>query len=228
MSISENLLKVQENINNALIRAGRNDDVTLIAVTKTVDVQRINEAIKAGAKNIGENKVQEVMDKFDKINDNVNWHMIGHLQTNKVKYIIDKVCLIHSLDRISLAEEIDKRAKGKNIIKDVLLEVNIGEEESKFGLRKEEVVPFVESILNFENLRIKGLMTVAPFSERPEDVRYVFRELKKLGENIESRHYENVEMKFYSMGMTNDYEIAIEEGSNMVRIGTAIFGKRVY
>lgn len=228
MNISENLLKVQENINNALIRAGRNDDVTFIAVTKTVDVQRINEAIKAGAKNLGENKVQEVMDKFDKINDKVNWHMIGHLQTNKVKYIIDKVCLIHSLDRISLAEEIDKRAKGKNIIKDVLLEVNIGEEESKFGLKKEEVVPFVESVLNFENLRIKGLMTVAPFSEKPEDVRYVFRELKKLGENIESRHYENVEMKFYSMGMTNDYEIAIEEGSNMVRIGTAIFGKRVY
>ena len=228
MSISDNLLKVQENINNALIRAGRKDDVTFIAVTKTVDVQRINEAIKAGAKNLGENKVQEVMDKFDKINDKVNWHMIGHLQTNKVKYIIDKVCLIHSLDRISLAEEIDKRAKGKNIIKDVLLEVNIGEEESKFGLKKEEVVPFVENVLNFENLRIKGLMTVAPFSEKPEDVRYVFRELKKLGENIESRHYENVEMKFYSMGMTNDYEIAIEEGSNMVRIGTAIFGKRVY
>ena len=228
MNISENLLKVQENINNALIRAGRKDDVTLITVTKTVDVQRINEAIKAGAKNLGENRVQEVMDKFDKINDKVNWHMIGHLQTNKVKYIIDKVCLIHSLDRISLAKEIDKRAKEKNIIKDVLLEVNIGEEESKFGLKKEEVVPFVESILNFENLRIKGLMTVAPFSEKPEDVRYVFRELKKLGENIESRHYENVEMKFYSMGMTNDYEIAIEEGSNMVRIGTAIFGKRVY
>ena len=228
MNISENLLKVQENINNALIRAGRKDDVTFIAVTKTVDVQRINEAIKAGAKNLGENRVQEVMDKFDKINDKVNWHMIGHLQTNKVKYIIDKVCLIHSLDRISLAKEIDKRAKEKNIIKDVLLEVNIGEEESKFGLKKEEVVPFVESILNFENLRIKGLMTVAPFSEKPEDVRYVFRELKKLGENIESRHYENVEMKFYSMGMTNDYEIAIEEGSNMVRIGTGIFGKRVY
>jgi hypothetical protein len=228
MNISENLLKVQENINNALIRAGRKDDVTLITVTKTVDVQRINEAIKAGAKNLGENRVQEVMDKFDKINDKVNWHMIGHLQTNKVKYIIDKVCLIHSLDRISLAKEIDKRAKEKNIIKDVLLEVNIGEEESKFGLKKEEVVPFVESILNFENLRIKGLMTVAPFSEKPEDVRYVFRELKKLGENIESRHYENVEMKFYSMGMTNDYEIAIEEGSNMVRIGTGIFGKRVY
>lgn len=222
-------MRVKENIESALIASGRNkDDIILVGVTKTVDVDSINEAISYGLENIGENKVQEIMDKYDKIKGNVNWHMIGHLQTNKVKYIIDKVDLIHSLDRMSLAKEINKRAESENIIKDVLIQVNIAEEETKFGLKKEEVIPFIESILDFKNIRIKGLMTIAPFSENPEEVRFVFRDLRNLGYEIEKRNYENLEMKYFSMGMTNDYKVAIEEGANIVRIGTAIFGKRVY
>lgn len=230
MEVEKNILEVQENIERALDRVGRkSDDVTLIAVTKTVDVDKINEAINCGISNIGENKVQEIRAKYDKItNKNIDWHMIGHLQSNKVKYIIDKVDLIHSLDRKSLANEINKRAKKKNIVQDVLIQVNIAEEESKFGLKKEEVIPFVESILGYDNIRIKGLMTIAPYAEDSEEVRWVFRGLKDLSETIEDRRYENVQMKYLSMGMTNDYEIAIEEGSNMVRVGTAIFGKRVY
>ncbi|WP_072744592.1 YggS family pyridoxal phosphate-dependent enzyme [Sporanaerobacter acetigenes] len=229
MSIRDNLLRVEENIESALIASGRNkDDITLVGVTKTVDADSINEAISYGIENIGENKVQEIMDKYDKINKNVNWHMIGHLQTNKVKYIIDKVDLIHSLDRMSLAKEINKRAKSESIIKDVLIQVNIAEEVTKFGLKKEEVIPFIESILDFKNIRVKGLMTIAPFSENPEEVRFVFRDLRNLGYEIEKKNYENLEMKYFSMGMTNDYKVAIEEGANIVRIGTAIFGKRVY
>ena len=147
ISIRDNLLRVEENIESALIASGRNkDDITLVGVTKTVDADSINEAISYGIENIGENKVQEIMDKYDKINKNVNWHMIGHLQTNKVKYIIDKVDLIHSLDRMSLAKEINKRAKSESIIKDVLIQVNIAEEVTKFGLKKEEAIPFIESI----------------------------------------------------------------------------------
>lgn len=223
------MLKVQENIENALIRSGRkSENVNIIAVTKTVDVDIINEIISLGINNIGENKVQEIQKKYDNISDNVNWHMIGHLQSNKVKYIVDKVNLIHSLDRLSLAKEINKRAKAKGIVKDVLIQVNISEEKSKFGLKKEEVVPFIEKILEMENIRIKGLMTMAPYVDNPEEVRYVFRDLKNLGYQIENRNYEKVEMEYFSMGMTNDYKVAIEEGSNMVRLGTALFGKRTY
>ncbi|MEY8303270.1 YggS family pyridoxal phosphate-dependent enzyme [Anaerosalibacter bizertensis] len=229
MNIKENLLKVQENIENALIRSGRkNENIDIIAVTKTVDVDIINESISLGINNIGENKVQEIKKKYDNINDDVNWHMIGHLQSNKVKYIIDKVNLIHSLDRLSLAKEINKRAKAKDIVKDVLIQVNISEEKSKFGLKKEEVVPFIEKILEMKNIRVKGLMTMAPHVENPEEIRYVFRDLRNLGYKIENRNYENIEMKYLSMGMSNDYEVAIEEGSNMVRLGTALFGKRIY
>lgn len=227
--IKDNLFKVQENIEKALIRSGRTkDEITLLAVTKTVDAEPINEVISLGIDNIGENKVQEIIRKYDSIDENVNWHMIGHLQSNKVKYIIDKVSLIHSLDRLSLAKEIDKRAKANNLIKDVLIQVNVAEEESKFGLKLDEVIPFIESILKFESIRVKGLMTMAPFANDPEEVRFVFRDLRNLGFEIEKRNYENVEMKYFSMGMTNDYEVAIEEGANMVRIGSAIFGKRVY
>ncbi|MCR2042550.1 YggS family pyridoxal phosphate-dependent enzyme [Anaerosalibacter massiliensis] len=228
MSIKDNLLRIQENIENALIKSGRKDDVNLIAVTKTVNVDTINDAISLGVNNIGENKVQEIQKKYDNIYDKVNWHMIGHLQSNKVKYIIDNVDLIHSLDRISLAKEINKRAKAKEKIKDVLIQVNISEEKSKFGLKKEEVLPFIERVLEMENINIKGLMTMAPYAEDPEKIRYVFRDLRNLGYKIEDRNYKNIEMKYFSMGMTNDYEIAIEEGANMIRVGTALFGKRTY
>lgn len=204
------------------------DDIIMVAVTKTVDVDRINEAIELGVTDIGENKVQEIQDKYQKINSNVKWHMIGHLQSNKVKYIIDKVCMIHSLDRMSLAEEIQKRAEEHNISVDVLIQVNIAEEDSKFGLKKEEVIPFIESIRDFSRIRVKGLMTIAPYVENPEEVRFVFRDLKNLFEKIKELNIPNIDMKYLSMGMTNDYEIALEEGANIVRIGTGIFGKRLY
>lgn len=226
--LQENIIKVEANIEKALDRVGRKDEVELIAVTKTVGTEIIKETIDLGLNNIGENRVQELQSKYEEIGDKAAWHMIGHLQTNKVKYILDKVCLIHSLNRMSLAKELNKRGKNADKIFDVLIQVNVAEEESKFGFKIEEVIPFIESILSMENIKIKGLMTIAPHVENPEEVRYVFKELRKLKETIEDRNYKEVEMKYLSMGMTNDYEVAIEEGSNMVRIGTAIFGKRNY
>ena len=208
-------------------RSGRiGEKVHLIAVTKTVEVDRINQALELGLKNIGENRVQELLKKYDIIGNRANYHMIGHLQTNKVRNIIDKVCLIHSLDRLSLAKELNKRAKKQDLIMDVLIQVNVAEEESKYGLKVDEVIPFLEKILKYDNIKVKGLMTIAPFVKDPEEIRWVFRDLRKLSEVISSKGYEGVKMEFLSMGMTNDYEIAIEEGSNMIRIGTGLFGKR--
>lgn len=208
-------------------RSGRiGEKVHLIAVTKTVEVDRINQALELGLKNIGENRVQELVKKYDIIGNRANYHMIGHLQTNKVRNIIDKVCLIHSLDRLSLAKELNKRAKKQDLIMDVLIQVNVAEEESKYGLKVDEVIPFLEKILKYDNIKVKGLMTIAPFVKDPGEIRWVFRDLRKLSEVISSKGYEGVKMEFLSMGMTNDYEIAIEEGSNMIRIGTGLFGKR--
>uniref|UniRef100_UPI000B8404AB YggS family pyridoxal phosphate-dependent enzyme n=1 Tax=Tepidimicrobium xylanilyticum TaxID=1123352 RepID=UPI000B8404AB len=227
MNIRDNLLYIKENIEKALKRSGREGDrVHLIAVTKTVDIGRIKEAIQYGITDIGENRTQELVNKYDIIGDKVNYHMIGHLQTNKVKYLINKVSLIHSLDRLSLAKELNKRAGNHGIIIDTLVQVNVAEEESKFGLKVDEVIPFIESIQDYENIRIKGLMTIAPYVDNAEEIRWVFRELQQLSENIKNKGYANVKMDFLSMGMTNDYEVAIEEGSNMVRIGTGIFGQR--
>lgn len=230
ISIRDNLKVIEENINEALIKSGREGDtVEIIAVTKTVDVDRIKEAIDLGLNNIGENRVQELIKKYDILGKGPDYHMIGHLQSNKVKYIIDKVKLIHSLDRISLAKELNKRAKRLNIHANALIQVNVAEEETKFGLKIEEVIPFIENIVaKFENIRIKGLMTIAPFAENPEDVRWVFRSLRQLRDKIANEKYPNVDMDILSMGMTNDYKIAIEEGANMIRIGTGLFGKRNY
>lgn len=229
MDIKENLAQVRENIKKAAKKSGRSeDDISLIAVTKTVDKDVIKIAISYGITDIGENKVQEIKEKYDYIGNNVNWHMIGHLQTNKVKYIIDKVNLIHSLDSISLAKELNKRAKESNLIINTLIQVNIAEEETKYGLKVEEVLPFINSIENFDNIRIRGLMTIAPCVEDPEDVRYVFKGLKELFLEIKKTSYTNVSMDYLSMGMTNDYQVAVEEGSNIVRIGTGIFGARNY
>lgn len=188
----------------------------------------IDEAISLGIKNIGENRVQELTRKYDIIGNKVKYHMIGHLQSNKVKYIIDKVELIHSLDRISLAKELDKRAKMNDLIINTLIQVNIAEEESKYGLRVDEVIPFIEKLAKLDNINVKGLMTIAPYAENPEDIRWVFKDLKELANNIKTMEYKNVDMEILSMGMTNDYKIAIEEGSNMIRIGTGLFGKRNY
>ncbi len=210
-----------------MAKSGRtNSKVEIIAVTKTDDVERIKEAIDLGLKNFGENRVQELVKKYDIIGNRANFHMIGHLQTNKVKYIIDKVSLIHSLDRLSLAEEIQKRASKLGIIVNALIQVNVAEEDSKFGLKVEEVIPFIKEIEEFNNIRIRGLMTVAPYEEDPEGVRWVFRDLRRLSEDIAKLNLKNVEMKILSMGMTNDYKVAIEEGANMIRIGTGLFGKR--
>ncbi|MGN9163998.1 YggS family pyridoxal phosphate-dependent enzyme [Tissierellaceae bacterium HCP3S3_D8] len=220
---------MEENIQRSLDKVGRGDDkVHLIAVTKTVDVDKIKEAIDLGVKNIGENKVQELERKIEAIGNNVNYHMIGHLQTNKVKNIIDKVSLVHSLDRMSLAKELTKRAKMSNITIDALIQVNVSEEETKFGLSVEEVLPFIEDIQSFEHINIRGLMTMAPHTDDETVLRKVFRGLYNLKEDIQNRNYNNVNMDYLSMGMTNDYRIAIEEGSNMIRVGTGIFGDRNY
>ncbi len=162
------------------------------------------------------------------IKKDVDYHMIGHLQRNKVKYIIDKVKLVHSLDRISLAKELDRLSKRNDLIIDTLVQVNVSEEESKFGLKVNQVMEFLEEILKFENIRVRGLMTMAPYTDDKKVLRNVFRTMYKLKEDIVKRDYEGISMDYLSMGMTNDYKIAIEEGSNMVRIGTGIFGERNY
>lgn len=210
-------------------RSGKSGDhVELIAVTKTVDINTINKAIDEGVKSIGENRVQELKRKISDIDKEVNYHMIGHLQSNKVKDIIGEVELIHSLDRMSLAKEINKRSKAQDLITDVLIQVNVAEEKSKFGLKTEEVISFIESIVHMENIRIRGLMTIAPHIEDKEELRAIFRELYALKQSISDKNYSEVSMEYLSMGMTNDYEIAVEEGANMVRVGRAIFGDRNY
>ena len=227
--IQDNIRTISRNIRDICIRAGKDpDNVTIIAVTKTVDTDRINYAIECGMQNIGENKVQEIMAKHGNIKGNVNWHLIGHLQTNKVKYIIDKVALIHSVDSIGLAEEISRRAEKAGLIKDVLLQVNVAEEATKFGIDYEEIDSFVKTLSQLSGIRVKGLMTIAPYFEDIELVRPVFRQLKEKFDMLAKVDIPNVEMKYLSMGMTNDYRLAIEEGSNMVRIGTGIFGARNY
>ncbi len=229
ISIQSNINIIEENIEKTLKRSGREgENVELIAVTKTVDLDRINEAIGVGISNIGENKVQELDRKYDLIGDRVNYHMIGHLQTNKVKNVIGKTSLIHSLDRLSLAKELNKRSKNNDIVTDVLIQVNVAEEETKFGLKVNEVLYFIEEILDFKNIKIRGLMTIAPNTSDEIFLRNVFRTMFNLKENIISKNYKGLSMDYLSMGMTNDYELAIEEGSNMVRIGSAIFGKRNY
>lgn len=229
ISIQSNIIMIEENIEKALKKSGREGEkVELIAVTKTIDIDRINETIRVGISNIGENKVQELEKKYDLIGDTVNYHMIGHLQTNKVKNIIGKTRLIHSLDRLSLAKELDKRSKNSDIITDVLVQVNVAEEESKFGLKVEEVLYFIEEILDLKNIKVRGLMTIAPNTTDEILLRKVFRTLYNLKENIINKNYENLSMDYLSMGMTNDYQLAIEEGSNMIRVGSAIFGKRNY
>lgn len=229
MSICENLKQINEKITAAAEKSGRSrEDILLLGVTKTIDTQRIKEMMECGIKSLGENKVQEIMDKYDVIGAEAQWHLIGHLQTNKVKYIIDKVKLIHSVDSLKLAQEIDKRAKQHDLIMDILIEVNIGEEASKHGIKQEEAIDLCQKIARLDNIRIKGLMTVAPFVENPQENRDYFIQMRKLFVDIKNKNIDNIDMVYLSMGMTNDYEVAIEEGANIVRIGTGIFGKRNY
>lgn len=229
VDIKKNLETVRTNIKQAAERVGRNpEDITLITVTKNFDVSCINTAIDAGIQDAGENRVQEMLSKIDAVKAPLNWHMIGHLQTNKVKYIIDKVKMIHSVDTIKLLREIDKEAKKHALVCDVLLEVNIAGEESKFGIDPSTVYEMVRQAEQMPNICVKGLMTVAPYVEDPNENRPYFKGIYDLFTAIKKTQSGNVDMQYLSMGMSGDYEVAIEEGSNMVRVGSAIFGKRDY
>lgn len=227
--MKENIQEVQANIAEACKRSGRDiSEVTLIAVSKTKPLSDIEEAIACGMTEFGENKVQELLEKMDQIQAPVHWHLIGHLQTNKVKYVVDKGLLIHSVDSIRLAREIQKEAVKKQVHCDILLEVNVAREASKYGFYCEEVLDAVKEIAAFSNVHIQGLMTIAPFVENPEDNRPIFAKLHKLSLDIKSINIDNVNMSVLSMGMTNDYMAAVEEGATMVRVGTGIFGMRDY
>lgn len=229
-SIKENLIRVRSNIDSAAKKVNRSsDEITLLAVTKTVDVDKVEEAMASEILAVGENKPQELARKYDAIGEKLKWHLIGSLQTNKVKYIIDKVDMIHSLDRVALCEEIQKRAESIDRTINCLVQVNISKEESKHGLNKEDVIDFIKCVSqNYNNIRINGLMTMAPFTANEEEIRNVFRGLKNLSIEIDKLNIPNVDMKELSMGMSNDYEIAIEEGATIVRVGTSIFGERNY
>ena len=227
--VKENYTYIKQQVEETARNCGRNpEDVTLIAVSKTKPLEAIEELITIGVEDFGENKVQELCDKYENVSTPVKFHLIGHLQTNKVKYIVDKACLIHSVDSVKLAQTIQKEAVKKGIIAQILIEVNVAEEDSKFGLHTEEVLPFVEEIAAYPNIHVNGLMTIAPFVEDPEENRKYFRTLKQLSLDIASKNIDNIDMNVLSMGMTNDYKVAIEEGATMVRVGTAIFGARNY
>ena len=229
MDLQENLQQVEANICKACENAGRKrSDVTLIAVSKTKPIEMLQTVYDLGARDFGENKVQEMCEKMEVLPKNIRWHMIGHLQRNKVKYIVGKVELIHSVDTYRLAEEINIQAKKQNVIVPILVEVNIAHEESKFGISAEDAILLVEEISKLENIRIKGLMTIAPYVENPEDNRLYFRKIKQLSVDITNKNIDNVFMEILSMGMTGDYMVAIEEGATMVRVGTGIFGERNY
>ena len=227
--LKDNLAQVEENIKKACEKAGRDrSEVTLIAVSKTKPISMLQEIYDENIRHFGENKVQELCNKIEQMPKDIHWHMIGHLQRNKVKYIVGKVDLIHSVDTYRLAEEINIQAKKKNVIVPILVEVNIAEEESKFGISKEDAMLLVEEISHLENVRIKGLMTIAPYVENPEDNRQYFQKIKQLSVDITNKNIDNVSMEILSMGMTGDYMVAIEEGATMVRVGTGIFGERNY
>ena len=224
-TIKNNLEIINEKIKKAALKVNRNpEEIKLVAVTKTATTEQIKEAINAGVKIIGENRVQDAKEKYQILTADIKWHLIGHLQTNKTKYAVEIFNCIHSVDSIKLAQEIDKRSKqfGKKI--DVLVEVNVSGEETKYGIKPEEVEPFLKEISEFPEIRVRGLMTIAPIVEDKEEVRPYFRKLRELSEEIKSKNIGNVKMDYLSMGMTEDFEIAIEEGANMVRIGRGIFG----
>lgn len=226
--IAENVSIVLKNIEEAKTKSRDNCNVTLIAVSKTKPVSMIQECYNAGIRDFGENKVQEILEKYDQLPRDIKWHMIGHLQRNKVKYIIDKVCLIHSVDSLRLAEEINKEACKHGLIMPILIEVNIAQEESKYGLSLQNLKDTIKEISILPNIQIRGLMTVAPFVENDEDNRKYFSLLKELSVDILQENIDNVCMDILSMGMTGDYYVAVEEGSTMVRVGTGIFGERDY
>ena len=227
--IRENLDIVEKNIEAACSLGERKrEEVKLIAVSKTKPVEMLQEAYDYGCRDFGENKVQELVDKYEKMPKDIRWHMIGHLQRNKVKYIVDKVYLIHSVDSLRLAEEISKEAVKKDVTVSVLIEVNVAEEASKFGTTSEDAIALVEQIAKLPNIAIKGLMTIAPYVENAEENRVYFRKLKQIYVDIIRKNIDNVSMEELSMGMTGDYKVAITEGATYIRVGTGIFGERQY
>lgn len=224
MSIEANLAQIKQNISAACERAGRDPgEVTILAVTKTIDADTINHAVSLGLTDLGENRVQELLSKYELIKGDVRWHLIGHLQTNKVKYIADKVCMIHSVESISLAKEIEKQCAKIGKVMDILIEVNVSGEESKSGITPAEAIKFTEEVSKFEHIRVKGLMTMAPFDAKNDELHQIFSNLYKISVDISSKKLDNVSMECLSMGMTGDYEIAVEEKSTIVRIGTGLF-----
>jgi hypothetical protein len=225
--VKENLAEVEERIKLACKRAGRDRrEVTLVAVSKTKPVSMIEEAYAAGIREFGENRVQEICEKYDKLPEDARWHMIGHLQRNKVKQVIDKAVLIHSVDSLRLAEQIEEEAVKADCTVDILLEVNVADEESKYGFKLEEAEEAVRKIALLPHIKIKGFMTIAPFVENSEENRTIFKKLYQLYVDIEEKNIDNVNMSVLSMGMTGDFETAIEEGATLIRVGTGIFGTR--
>lgn len=223
MSIKENLEKIRENVKNACQRSGRDEkDVLILAVTKTRSAEEINEAISLGITDIGENRVQELISKYDDVRKDVKWHIIGHLQTNKVKYIADKVSMIHSVDSVKLAKEINSKCEKLSKVMDILIEVNSGE-ENKSGIDPSEIFALIEEVKNMKNVRILGLMTMAPLGADEETLKTVFSDLKNLSEKIKEKNYEGVSMEHLSMGMSNDYKEAIECGATIIRPGRSLF-----
>ena len=227
--VKENLSIVEQNIQKACARSGRDRrEVQLIAVSKTKPVEMLKEAYDCQIRDFGENKPQEIREKFPQLPEDIRWHMIGHLQRNKIKYIIDKVFMIHSIESVRLAEAVSEEAAKHGRVIPVLVEVNMAGEETKFGIRPEETEDFIREIRLLPNIQVNGLMTIAPYTENAEDNRIYFRNLKKLYVDIKEKNIDNVVMSHLSMGMTGDYEVAIEEGATMVRVGTGIFGERFY
>ena len=225
--VKKNLDKVNERISRAAAKSGRKfEDIILVAVSKVIDVPRIKEGVKAGLRILGENRVQEAKNKIPEFDNEVEWHLIGHLQTNKAKDAVNLFSLIHSVDNLKLAKEIDKKACAADKVMDILVQFNLSGEMTKSGSTKDEAFKLIETLSNLKNVKVKGLMTMPPFFDDPDRARPFFRELRELSEEIRSWKIENIEIKYLSMGMTGDFEVAIEEGANIVRIGTAIFGKR--
>lgn len=225
--IKDNLEVIRQGIVDSCNKSGRDTkDVTLIAVSKFKPIEDLREAYEAGVRDFGENRVQELVEKYDYMPRDTRFHMIGHLQKNKVKYLIGKTVLIHSVDNLELAKTIQKESAKAGVVTDVLIEVNIAGEETKFGCTKDDAISLVKEISEFNNVRIRGLMTIAPYVENDEENRQHFVALRQLGIDIESQNIDNVSMEIFSMGMTCDYKVAVEEGATMVRVGTAIFGER--
>ena len=225
--IKENLENVEKKIADACARSKRDrKEVTLICVSKTKPIEMIQEAYDLGQREFGENKAQEMKEKYELLPKDIKWHFIGHLQTNKVKYVVGRAYLIHSVDSLRLAEAIEQESSKKGVISNILIEVNVAEEESKFGIQTEETLEMVEKIAKLPHIRVMGLMTIAPFVDNAEENRQIFQKLYELSVDIKQKNNHNVTMDILSMGMTNDYEVAIEEGAAYIRVGTGIFGER--